>query len=110
MSERPATYRLNREYLVWRRVQRAKRAHDADELVTMLEGEAERDEEFATQFGVDRPDQVRLRTHADEAGVSIESAWRDLSAWRTTRRGTEILERALAGKAESASDRRSGVV
>ena len=109
VSERPATYRLNREYLVWRRVQRVKRDHDADELVAMLDAEAERDEEFAAQFGVDRPGQVRLRAHANAAGTSVETAWHDLSAWHTTRRRIEILERALADEAGSASGRRRGV-
>jgi len=109
VSERPATYRLNREYLVWRRVQRARRDHDADELVAMLDAEAERDEEFAAQFGVERPGRVRLRTHAETAESSVEEAWRDLSAWRTTRRRIEILERALADEAGSAGERRPGV-
>lgn len=109
VSERPATYRLNREYLVWRRVQRARREYDADELVRMLDAEAERDDEFAAQFGVDRPGRVRLHAHADTAGVSVEAAWRDLSAWRTTRRRIEILERALADEAGSAGGRRRGV-
>jgi len=108
VSERPATYRLNREYLVWRRVQRAKRDHDADELVAMLDAEAARDEEFAAQFDCDHPDQVRLHAHANAAGTSVEAAWRDLSGWHTTRRRIEILERALADDAGSASDRRRG--
>jgi predicted ArsR family transcriptional regulator len=108
VSERPATYRLNREYLVWRRVQRTKREYDAEELVAMLDAEAERDEAFAAQFGVDRPDQVRLHAHARSAETTVEEAWRDLSAWRTARRRIEILERALAGDAESASGRRHG--
>lgn len=109
VSERPATYRLNREYLVWRRVQRARRDHDADELVAMLDAEAERDEEFAAQFGVDRPGKVQLHAHAQSAETSVEEAWRDCSAWRTTRRRIEILERALADDAGSASGRRRGV-
>lgn len=108
VGERPATYRLNREYLVWRRVQRAKRDYDAEELVAMLDAEAERDEEFAAQFGAERPDRVRLSAHANSAGTSVEAAWRDLSAWRTTRRRIEILERALADEVGSASDRRRG--
>ena len=108
VSERPATYRLNREYLVWRRVQRAKRDHDADELVAMIESEVARDEEFAAQFGVERPDRVRLSAYADAAGTSVEEAWRDLSTWRTTRRRIEILERALADDAGSAGGRHRG--
>jgi hypothetical protein len=109
MSERPATYQLNREYLVWRRVQRAKRDHDAEELVAMLDAEAERDEAFAAQFDCDHPDQVRVHAHANTAGTSVEAAWRDLSAWRTTRRRIEILERALVDETGSTSGRRRGV-
>jgi predicted ArsR family transcriptional regulator len=109
VSERPATYRLHREYLTWRRVQRARREYDGDELVAMLDAEAERDDEFAAQFGVDHPGRVRLRAHARSAETSVEEAWRDLSAWRTTRRRIEILERALADDAGSASGRRHGV-
>jgi hypothetical protein len=85
-----------------------KRDHDAEELVAMLDAEAERDDEFAAQFECDHPDQVRLHAHANAAGTSVEAAWRDLSAWRTTRRRIEILERALADEAGSASDRRRG--
>lgn len=109
LSERPATYRLNREYLVWRRVQRARREYDADELVGMLDAEAERDDGFAEQFGVDRPGQVQLHAYAQSAEATVEEAWRDCSAWRTTRRRIEILERALADDPGPASGRRRGV-
>lgn len=109
VSESPATYRLNREYLVWRRVQRLREEYDPEELVGYLDAETERDREFATEFGVERPGQVRLSEYAERNEASVEDAWRRLSEWRTTRRRISILERALARTDESPAGRQSRV-
>ena len=107
VGESPATYRLNREYLVWRRVQRIREEYDPEQLVEYLDAETERDREFATEFDAERPEQVRLSEYARTTGTSVEAAWRQLSAWRTTRRRISILERALARTDESPAGQQS---
>jgi len=94
-NESPATYRLNGEYLTWRRIQRLRDDYAADELVGYLETETDRDREFRDDFGVETPDEVRISDHAEETDVSVEDVWNRVSAWRTTRQRIDLLERAL---------------
>ena len=103
VGDSPATYRLNREYLVWRRVQRLRSEYEPAELVDHLETETERDREFAATFGVDHPDRVRVSAQARETELSVEETWRQLSAWRTTRRRIDIIERALSQRDDEAT-------
>lgn len=91
----PATYRLNREYLIWRRVERVREEYAPTEIIDHLATEADRESEFAAAFDAESPEQVRLTEYATETGQSIEDAWQQLSAWRTTRRRIAILEQAL---------------
>lgn len=106
VTESPATYRLNREYLTWRRVQRVKEAYDPGELVEFLEAASERDQEYAEEFGTDSPEEVSPAERAAESGESIEEVWEALSAWKTTRRRVDILERAMVD-ADSSGRRHS---
>lgn len=102
VDDSPATYQLNRDYLTWRRVQQLRDEYQPEELVEYLEAAAERDQEFAARFGVETPNQVSLTDYASTADLSIEEVWKQLSAWRTTRRRIALLERALS--TEDASD------
>jgi hypothetical protein len=95
VTDSPAAYQLNRDYLAWRRVQQLRHDYDADELVAMLDTATDRDREYAAQFGAEAPDEVRLHEYADTTETSVEAAWRDRSAWRTVRRRIDLLERAL---------------
>lgn len=95
VTDSPATYERNQEYLRWRRVQQLRNQYDDEELLAFLEAAAERDESFAEEFGVESPDAVSIATHASDAGRSVESVWREVSAWKTTRRRISLLERAL---------------
>lgn len=104
VGDSPATYRLNREYLTWRRVQRIRDEHDPEELIKHFEVETKRERDFASQFGVERPGQVRLSEYTETTDTSIEDAWMQLSAWRTTRRRITLLERALATTDEPHTD------
>lgn len=96
VSDSPVTYRCNREYLSWRRVQRLREEYEPEELVDRLEAAAERDREFAERFDADRPEQVRIADRAAATGASVEEVWEQVSAWRTTRRRVALLEEALA--------------
>ncbi|QLH76953.1 hypothetical protein HZS55_06440 [Halosimplex rubrum] len=95
VTDSPATYERNQEYLNWRRVQRLRDQYTEDELIDLLEKTAERDEAFAEEFGAEFPDAVTITAHAAHIDRSIEEVWRDVSAWKTVRRRISLLERAL---------------
>ncbi|QLH76906.1 hypothetical protein HZS55_06160 [Halosimplex rubrum] len=95
VTDSPATYERNQEYLNWRRVQRLRDQYTEDELIDLLEKTAKRDEAFAEEFGAESPDAVTITAHAAHTDRSIEEVWRDVSAWRTVRRRISLLERAL---------------
>ena len=106
VTESPATYRCNREYLAWRRVQSVRRSYDREEIVARLDAEVERDRSYAEEFGVDAPTEVSLSERATDSGLSVEDVWERLSGWKTTRRRIEILERALGDTTGSSEGRR----
>lgn len=103
VSESPLRYRLNREYLTWRRIQRVRDEYDSAELVEYLETETERDRTFGAEFGVDTPAEVTISEYATATGESVEEVWEALTNWRTTRRRITILERALAAENDGSS-------
>jgi hypothetical protein len=107
VTESPATYRRNQEYLNWRRVQRLRDQYAAEELVELLESERERDETYAETFGVGSPEDVSITANASETDRPVEDVWGDVSSWKTTRRRIALLERAaVAHSGESATQRR----
>jgi len=103
VTESPATYELNRAYLVWRRVQRVQNTYDDDELVDLLGAETEREQAYAERFGAESPGTVSLTEYATETDRSIEETWEALSAWKTARRRIRILERAVAERTGDSS-------
>lgn len=105
----PATYERNQEYLNWRRVQQLRNQYDDDKLLSFLEDAAERDESFAEEFGVESPDTVAITAHATDTGGSVEAVWREVSAWKTTRRRISLLERALQTELDGATGQRTVV-
>jgi len=109
VTDSPATYRRNREYFEWRRVQQLRDQYPAEDLLDFLKAETERDEAFAEAFDADSPDAVAIAAHVSDAGRSIESVWEDVSAWKTARRRIALLERALQGSSDDVADRRTTV-
>lgn len=103
----PATYRLNREYLVWRRSQEIRAQFDPAEIVSKLADQRERDRELAAQFEADSPDDVSLVAYADRIDTSVETAWQTLNEWATVRRRIELLDRAATAADETADRRQS---
>jgi len=95
VTDSPATYERNQDYLNWRHVQHLRTQYDDDELLDFLNDAVERDKSFAEQFDVAAPDAVAFTTHVSETGRSVEAVWREVSAWKTTRRRITLLERAL---------------
>lgn len=106
VTDSPATYERNQEYLNRRRVQRLREQYNADELLEFLTAAAEREDSFAEAFGVDAPDEVAITAYASGAGRSVESVWEDLSTWKTIRRRIALLERALQPGANGTADQR----
>jgi hypothetical protein len=107
VTDSPATYERNQEYLNWRRVQQLRDQYDDDELLDFLDDAARRDESFAETFGVGSPDAVAITAHAADIDRSVEAVWQDVSAWKTTRRRISLLERALQTNSDGAAGRRT---
>jgi hypothetical protein len=107
VTDSPATYERNREYLNWRRVQMLRDQYDDDELLGFLEDAAERDESFAETFDVESPNAVSIAAHAADTDRSVEAVWREVSAWKTTRRRISLLERALQTNSDGTAGRRT---
>jgi hypothetical protein len=107
VTDSPATYERNQEYLNWRRVQRLRTRFDDDELLEFLEDAAERDEAFAEEFEAESPDSVAITAHAADTDRSVEAVWQDVSAWKTTRRRIFLLERALQVDSDGATGQRT---
>ncbi len=106
VTETPATYRRNQEYLNWRRVQHLQKEYSPDELVTFLKTETEREEIYSERFDAESPDAVSITATASATGQSVQDVWEDVSAWKTTRRRITLLERALTtGRGDAANER-----
>lgn len=109
VTESPTTYERNDEYLRWRRVQRLRKQYTTDELLSHLDAERARDEDFAATFDADSPDAISITAHASATGQSAEDIWEDLSSWRTTRRRIDLLERAITAGSGNSAEERSAV-
>lgn len=109
VTDSPATYERNQEYLNWRRVQQLRSQYDDDELLSFLEDAARRDKSFAEEFDVGSPDTVAITAHAADTDRSVEEVWQDVSAWKTTRRRISLLERALQTDSNDVAGRRTVV-
>lgn len=107
VTDSPATYERNQEYLNWRRVQLLRNQYDDDELLAFLDDAVERDESFAEEFDVGAPDAVAIVAHATDTDRSVEAVWREVSAWKTTRRRISLLERALQTDTDGVAGQRT---
>lgn len=109
VTDSPATYERNQEYLNWRRVQRLRDRYTMDDLVELLGTESDRDEEFAEEFEATSPEDVSITGYASETGRSVTAVWEDVSAWKTTRRRIALLERALKAQSDDTADEPAAV-
>lgn len=103
VTDTPATYKRNQEYLQWRRVQRLRQQYTTDELLAFLDDAVERADGYATEFGVDSPEGVSIAAYATEHDRSLEDVWEAVSMWKTTRRQIALLERALQQAGDDAA-------
>jgi predicted transcriptional regulator len=109
VTESPATYRRNQDYLNWRRVQRLQAEYSDEELLAFLKEETERAAEISERFDVESPEAVSITTYASETDRTIEDVWEDVSAWKTARHRVVLLERALTTGSGSVADERTAV-
>lgn len=109
VTDSPTTYERNQEYLKWRRVQQLRNQYDDGEILGFPEDAAGRDESFAAEFDVESPDAVAIAAHAVDTGRSVEVVWREVSAWKTTRRRITLLERVLQTDSDGAFGQRTVV-
>lgn len=103
VTDTPATYERNQEYLQWRRVQRLRQQYTTDELLEFLEDALERADGYATEFGVDAPGRVSIASYATEHDRSLEDVWEAVSMWKTADRQIALLERALQQAGDDAA-------
>lgn len=109
VTESPATYERNQEYMNWRRVQKLRQEYATEELLDLLKTESERAEELKSEFAVESPDKISVSRYASETDRSIEEVWERLSAWQTARRRVALLERALTTESGDGADLQSAV-
>ena len=95
VTDSPATYERNREYLDWRRVQKLRQKYTTEELLNFLKVESERQGALLREFGAEYPTEVSVAHYAAETDQSIEVVWKRLTTWKKVRRRVELLERAL---------------
>ena len=109
VTESPATYERNQEYLNWRRVQKLRQEYATEELLDLLKTESERAETLGSEFDAESPDEISISRHASETDRSIRTVWERLAAWHTARRRMTLLERALTAESGDGADLQSAV-
>ena len=107
VTDSPATYERNQEYLNWRRVQTLRREYATEELLDLLQSESERADALATEFNAESPTGVSITQYAAASDQSIEAVWEQLSSWEAALRRVSLLERALTPTSGEAIDRES---
>lgn len=109
VTDSPATYERNQEYLNWRRVQKLRQEYATEDLLDLLKTESKRAETLEREFDVESPDQISVSRYASETDRSIEAVWERLSSWQTARRRVALLERALTTESGDGADIHSAV-
>ena len=105
---RPATYRRNRSYFQWKRVEALAREHRPSELRERLAELIDSDRSLQEKYGVPDPDAVTAAGDVVVDHEALHERWDDLTEWRTIRRDIVILRRAV-NRAESRRDERARV-
>jgi len=109
VTDSPATYERNQEYLNWRRVQKLRQEYATEDLLDLLKTESKRAETLEREFDVESPDKISISRYASETDRSIEAVWERLSSWQTARRRVALLERALTTESGDGADIHSAV-
>ncbi len=95
VTESPLRYRVDMEYLRWRRAQRIEREYTQDEIAGMLSETKDLLEEYESEFGTSSPDDISVADYADEHDMDVEEVWREVSEWKTEDVRLNVLDEAL---------------
>ena len=109
VTDSPATYERNQEYLNWRRVQTLRREYTSEALLDFLKTESERVKEIKNEFNATSPDEISITQYAEDTDQPLEDVWERLSEWKTARRRITLLERALKTESGDAANVQSAV-
>jgi len=95
VTEGPEQYRVDRDYLRWRRTRRVKQQYTPDEIAEMLSETTDAIDEYRGDFGVDSPERVSVVEYAEKSDMDVEEVWRRVSRWKTEVSRRRILDEAL---------------
>lgn len=97
----PVLYRRNEAYFEFLRANRLRQEHSQEQLASLIDEYERREQELASQFTVDTPDEVDPL--AISTDTEFETEYDQLSKWRATRRRLQDLRRAqlLADRGDS---------
>jgi hypothetical protein len=100
VTEGPEQYRVDRDYLRWRRVRRVKQQYTPDEIAGMLSETSDAIDGYQEEFDVESPDRVPVSEYAEENDMDVEEVWRRVSGWKTEINRRRILDEALKAAEE----------
>lgn len=104
VSTDPDTFRVNKDYLDWRRVDQLRSEYRQEELAEMHDRIEGRLSEFEGTLGCDHPDDVEVGRAASDLDRPATEITDMLSRWRTDQRRLEIVKRALDQSGSSSAD------
>jgi hypothetical protein len=90
VDDQPARYRVNREYLLWRRANRLSQAHSLQELVDRASAILDEIADYEDEYGVDSPSVSVFELAADH-DRPVEDVWEDIARWKGLERRFQLL-------------------
>lgn len=95
VTQGPEQYRVDRDYLQWRRTRQIKQQYTANEIAQLLSETTDTIDEYREKFDVDSPDLVSVAEYAEENNMDVEEVWEQVSLWKTEVSRRKILNEAL---------------
>jgi predicted transcriptional regulator len=90
VDDQPARYRVNREYLLWRRANRLSQENSLRELVNRASAVRDEIADYEHHYGVDSPSVSVFELAADH-DRPVEDVWEDISRWKGLERRFQLL-------------------
>ena len=90
VADNPARYRVNREYLLWRRANRLSQDNSLQELVDQASAILDEIADYEEEYGVDSPS-VSVFELAAEHDRPVEDVWEDIARWKGLERRFKLL-------------------
>jgi len=105
VSDNPAQYIVNREYLHWRRANRLSETYREVDLVTQLHDVLEEIDAYRQKYEADSPEGIVVTEAAADREESLEEVWQEISDWETAIKRRDTLELALQMRRQRESSR-----